>query len=385
MKVLYVISVLAPAGAEQSVLAMAPALTERGVDLELAYLRDRPGTADLLAATTARVVSLVGEGGPGARARRVFRLARSRRPDLIHTTLTEANVTGRLVGAATRTPVVSSLVNVTYGPEQLAAPDRTRGGIRMRHLLDLLTARSVVRFHSVTELVADVMAPRLRIPRDRIDVVPRGRDPVHLGVRSQERRQRVRRALGVAQGERVIMVAARQDYQKGLDVLLEAMPEVLAARNDVRLLMAGRPGSQTAELEEVLTRNRLGDRVSFLGLRSDVPDLMCAADVFAMPSRWEGMGGVLLEAMALEAPVVTSDLPTLREALPDEGYAWFVPPGRPEPLAAALLEALADPAEAARRAARARERFFERFTVDRVADGMLRFYRRAMEEAGRPL
>ena len=380
---LYVISVLAPAGAEQSVLAMAPALAERGVELELAYLRDRPGTADLLAGSAAKVVSLVGEGGPAARGRRVLALARSRRPDLIHTTLTEANVTGRIVGAVIRTPVVSSLVNVTYGPEQLAAPDRSRRGIRARHLLDLLTARRVVRFHSVTELVADVMAPRLRIPRERIDVVPRGRDPAQLGVRSAARRDRVRAALGIGAGEKVILAAARQDYQKGLDVLVVAIPRVLAGRSDARLLLAGRPGTQTPALEEAVARNGLGQRVSFLGLRSDVPDLMCAADVFVMPSRWEGMGGVLLEAMALEAPVVTSDLPTLREALPDEDHAWFVPPEQPEPLAAALLEALANPYEAARRAVRAKDRFFGRFTIDRVADGMRDFYVRALGEAGR--
>ena len=380
---LYVISVLAPAGAEQSVLALAPALAERGVDVELAYLRDRPGTAALLADTPAKVVSLVGEGGAPARARRALILAKSRRPDLIHTTLTEANVTGRLVGALTGTPVVSSLVNVTYGPEQLAAPDRTRRGIRARHLLDVLTARRVVRFHSVTKLVADVMAPRLRVPRDRIDVVPRGRDPVQLGVPSAERRRRVRAALGIGPDEPVILVAARQDYQKGLDVLLEAMPAVLAERPDARLLLAGRDGTQTPVLKEAAARHRLAGRVSFLGLRSDVPDLMCAADVFAMPSRWEGMGGVLLEAMALGAPVVTSDLATLREALPDESHAWFVPPEQPQPLGRALLQALAEPAEAARRAERARDRFFERFTIDRVADGMRDFYHRALAEAGR--
>ena len=144
------ITALGAAGAEQSVLAMAPPLAERDVHLELVYLRERPGTADLLAKTGAQVVSLAGDAGRAARARRVLELVRSRQPDLIHTTLTEANVIGRSVGAVTGTPVVSSLVNVTYGPEQLAAPDRSPFAVRARPLLDLVTARAVVRFHSVT-------------------------------------------------------------------------------------------------------------------------------------------------------------------------------------------------------------------------------------------
>ena len=110
-------------------------------------------------------------------------------------------------------------------------------------------------------------------------------------------------------------------------------------------------------------------------------ELLCAADVFVVPSRWEGFGSVLLEAMALEAPIVASDLPAVREVVGDDA-ALLVPPDRPDALAAAVAAVLADPAGAARRAARARERFLATFTIDRVADGMAGFYGRAL--AGRP-
>ena len=80
-------------------------------------------------------------------------------------------------------------------------------------------------------------------------------------------------------------------------------------------------------------------------------ELLCAADVFVVPSRWEGFGSVLLEAMALEAPIVASDLPAVREVVGDDSAALLVPPDRPDALAAAVTAALADPAGAARRAA----------------------------------
>ncbi|MGH9022869.1 MAG: glycosyltransferase family 4 protein [Acidimicrobiia bacterium] len=382
MNVLYLITVLGPSGAEQSVVAMAPALAERGVHLELAYFRDRPGTDLLLAKAKVGVVSLRGGGGVAGRFVRALRLARDRQPDVIHTTLTEANIAGRAIGAITGIPVVSSLVNVTYGAEHLASPDKTRSGVRARHLLDALTARKVARFHSVTNVVADVMAPRLRVARDRIDVVPRGRDPASLGERSAERRDRVRRCLGIEPGQAMLLAAARQDYQKGLQFLVEAMPRVLAGGNDAVLLVAGRPGSATPELQAAVERLGLHGNVRFLGLRDDVADLLCAADVFVLPSLWEGMGGVLLEAMALETPIVASDLPTLRDAVPGNDYARFAPCAQPAPLADAILATLAEPAAAAERAARGRQRFLQEFTVARVADQMVSFYERALVTAG---
>ncbi len=357
---------------------MAPVLAELGVEVEVAYLHDRPGAQQFLAAAGLAVTSLSSGATPVDRLRLTTALVRRHRPDLIHTSLTEANLLGRAVGLALRVPVVSSLVNVTYGPEELEAPDRSRAKVRVRHATDIATAHLVTRFHAVTTLVADVMAPRLHVSRDRIEVVPRGRSAEGLGRRSSERCARVRHDLGCGADEAVILAAARQEYQKGLDVLLEAMPAVLATRPDARLVIAGRAGLATPALEATVARLGLGERVRFLGLRSDVPDLLAAADVFVMPSRWEGMGGVLLEAMALEAPIVASDLPTLREALPDDRYALFTPLEAPGTMAEAILGTLADPAAADARTALSRQRFVEQFTVEKVAEAMRDLYQRAL-------
>jgi glycosyltransferase involved in cell wall biosynthesis len=118
--------------------------------------------------------------------------------------------------------------------------------------------------------------------------------------------------------------------------------------------------------------------VRFLGARADVYDLLCAADVFAFPTRWEGMPGAILEAMALGAPIVASDVPPVREAVRDGVSARLVPPGEPEALALAITATLQDPAGAAERAATARAEFEARFTIRRAADGMLAFYEHAL-------
>lgn len=381
MKVLYLITVLAPAGAEQSLLAMAPSLASLGVDLHVAYLRERPGLHARLQEVGIEVTSLTGKGGLPGRVARTVRLVRRRRPDLVHTTLTEANLVGRLAGMVTGVPVVSSLVNMSYGPEQRSAPGLARVGVRFRHLIDLVTAPAVSRFHAVTGPVAEAMAPRLRVPRGRIDVVARGRDPQSLGRRQPERGARARAELGIDPTTPLVVSVAHQDYQKGLDVLIEAMVFVRGEHEGACLVVAGRPGNHTEALQALVERLGLGDAVRFLGLRRDVPELLCAADVFVLASRWEGMGGVLLEAMALEAPIVASDLATLRDAVPDQRHATLVPPNRPPELAAAIVGVLDDPRAAVERATLARRRFLERFTVERVAGEMVALYERALSGA----
>jgi glycosyltransferase involved in cell wall biosynthesis len=241
----------------------------------------------------------------------------------------------------------------------------------------------VVRFHANARHVADVMAGRLGVPRERIEVIPRGRDPERLGRREPERRARVRAGLGVADGTPLLLAVARHEHQKGLDLLLEALPGVLAAHPGARLAVAGRDGNQTPLLAASAARLGLDGAVDFLGAREDVPDLLCAADVVVIPSRWEGLSNVLIEAMALEAPVVASDLPTLHDAVADGDTATLVPVGSSERLAAAIGATLADPAAAADRARRAHRRFVERFTIDRVVDQMRAFYERALADAGR--
>lgn len=383
MRILYVIDSLGAAGAERSLAAMAPHYTSRGIELDVAYLRDRPGVQEELQAAGARLFSLVGPGGRVAASLRARRLIASRRPDLVHTTLFEADVAGRTGASLAGVPVVSSLVNIAYSTDHAAAPGLRRWKVRGAQLADALTARRVVRFHANATEVADVMARKLHVPRDHVEVIPRGRDPKRLGRRDPRRRAGVRAGLGVADGAPLLLAVARHEHQKGLDVLLEAMPAVLERVPAAHLAIAGRSGNQTPLLLEAVAKHGLRGAVDFLGARDDVADLLCAADVVVIPSRWEGLSNVLIEAMSLEAPVVASDLPTLHDAVADGETACLVPPGGIAALAAAIVETLEDGTAAAGRAARAHQRFLQRFTIDHVVDEMAAFYERALEAAGR--
>jgi glycosyltransferase involved in cell wall biosynthesis len=379
MRLVYIIDSLFPGGAARSLAAMVPHLVSSGVELDVAYLVERPGLHDELERAGARVVPATGSSSRLARSRRVTRIVRRSRPDLIHTTLFEADIAGRIAGRLAGVPVVSSIVNLAYGPEQLADPRLKRWRIEGARLVDVLTARRVVRFHALSRHVAEVMGERLRIPLERIDVVARGRDPDRLGKRTEERRAEARARIGAQPGDVVLLAAARQEHQKGLDVLLDAFPMIAARIPGARLVLAGRPGGATPSLQERAAA--AGPRVRILGTRDDVPDLMCGADVLAVPSRWEGLGCVLLEGMALEAPIVASDLPAVREVLDDGSCGLLVPPERPDRLAAGIVKAARDGDASRHRAVLARRRFQERYTDDRVAGEMLAFYERAFSQA----
>jgi glycosyltransferase involved in cell wall biosynthesis len=377
MRILYVIDSLARSGgAEQSLLAVVPHLVSVGVDLEVAHLVDRPGLADEIRAAGASVTA-VAAGGRLGRVAAIRRLVRTSRPDLVHTTLFEADVAGRLAAALSRTPVVSSLVNTSYGPEHVGDPSLRSWRVRSAQAVDAATAQLGRRFHAISWHVAATMSARLHVPRDRIDVIPRGRDPQALGRRTPERSAKVRRLLGLPAEAPLVVAAARHERQKGLDVLVDAFPLVVADCPDARLVIAGRTGNATPDLEALVERHGLNQRVHLLGARSDVADLIAAADAFVAPSRWEGLGSVLLEAMALEAPIVASRLPAIEETVGTE-CAVLVPSGDPQALATALVATLIDAPQAQGRSRSARERFQANFTVDRVAAQMVTFYDRAL-------
>jgi glycosyltransferase involved in cell wall biosynthesis len=378
MRLLYLIdSVDAPGGAEQALANLAPVYVKLGLELDVAYLVERVGLQEHLTRCGAEVFSLAGPGGRFGSIARSYNLIRQRRPDLVHTNLFEADIAGRMAGMLARVPVVSSLVNVHYGPEHRANPSVSNLRLRSAQAADSATAQTVRRFHAVTDHVATVMAHRLHISGRRIDVIPRGRDAERLGRRTPARRADVRRSLGLGMDQHAILAAARHEYQKGIDILLHAMPPVLERHRDTVLLVAGRRGNETPLLERIIAEKGLEPNVRFLGPREDVPDLLAAVDAFVLPSRWEGIAGVLLEAMALEAPIVAADLAPLHEVV-DESTSVLVPPGNPASFGEAVARVLTETVASTDRARRARADFESRFAIDRVGERMLSFYERAL-------
>ena len=120
--------------------------------------------------------------------------------------------------------------------------------------------------------------------------------------------------------------------------------------------------------------------MTLLGERADVGDLLCAADVFVLSSRREGMPGSVIEAMALETPVVASDLPQVREIVSDE-CAILVRPGDVDGFTKAILECQEHRDATERREERAFITFGEHFTITETARRMIGFYERCLAQS----
>lgn len=368
MKVLTVIDSVFAGGAETSLATITPHLVERGIDMAVAVFHLRDG--DLRPAFDACGVPVIDAGAPTrlGRIRRLRAVIRDVRPDLVHTTLYEADIAGRLAAASLRVPVVSSVVNDAYGPEHRAAYGAAK--VTMAQALDVATAPLVRCFHANSRHLVEVMSKRLLVPRRKFVVIHRGRDRATLGEWSPERRARVRRSLGIGDATPVVLAVGRQEVQKGFDVLLRAAPLLWKEVPDALILIAGREGGATEQLRAMAAASDA--RVRFLGHRTDVADLMVASDVLAFPSNREGFPGTLVEAMALGLPVVASDLPQNREAVGPLGSVVQV--GHPGGLARALTAALANTDDQRTRHHACYERFALHFGITVIADATASLY-----------
>lgn len=373
LRVVHLITSLGVGGAERSLVELLPYFRQAGLESTILILRETSEGFE----GEARARGFLVERLPGntfwSWVPQCRRRLRELRPHLLHTTLFEADVVGRLASIAMSIPVVTSLVNTSYEPERIRDPHLNQVGFALVRVLDAVSGLICnAHFHAITETVKQSYQRHLWIPDKRITVIGRGRSRSRLGSRTVERGLAVRRQLAVPRTQALLLAVGRQEYSKGHCHLIQAM-DLLKDDCDPLLLVAGPQGAESHVLRQEVEKRGLQDRVRFLGYRDDVPDLMTAADILVFPSLFEGLGGAVLEAMALELPVVASDIPVLREVL-GEG-AVFVPPASPERLAAALRNLIRAPEERARLAALGSARFKERFELGAIADRMVALFR----------
>ena len=384
MRVLFVITSLGAGGTERSTALLLPHLRELGVESTVACLVHRDEGDEQRVIDDGFDVRILRSRRFATRVLELRRLVREVQPAVVHTAVFDADQAGRVAAVGTGVPVLGSLVNTPYVAERLADPNVARWKLAAVRAIDSGTARTMgTHFHAVTEGVAVDAVHSLRIHRDRVTVVERGRDPDALGRRTPARRAASRAELGIGPEAEVILAVGREEYQKGHVHLIDALAKLAPSRPDAIVLIAGRSGNASLAIDDAVRRSGLADRVRRLGHRDDVADLLCAADVFALPSLYEGTAGAAIEALALETPIVSSDLAGTRDVLIDGESARLVPVGDPAALAEALAATLDDPSGRAGQVAKGRALFDERFTLSRSAERMAELYRDVAERGRR--
>ena len=279
------------------------------------------------------------EPGPSvvSETRRLAGILRSVQPDVLHLHSSKAGLGGRLA-ARGKLPTVYqprgwSFEAVT-GPKRAAAVAWERFGARWAAAVVCVSDGERERgecegIHARWRVIANGVDLNVHEPADEAD------------------RARSRQRLELGEGPLVVCVG-RLTRQKGQDILLDAWPEILRRVPDARLALVG-----DGPVREALVQRGMPS-VIFAGNRSDVDEWLAAADVVALPSRWEGMSLAMLEAMARARSVVASNVSGARDALGSDAGA-VVPAEDARALANALTERLLDRArtEAEGRAGRA--------------------------------
>ena len=282
--------------------------------------------------------------------------------------------------------ILHSHAGISWEGQQVVRIARTAGVpavVRTEHLPYLVTdCQQELEHRETIDLVDRLICVsdearrsfvRKGFPREKLVTVRNG--ITVFGFRNTD--QKLHKPLRLASHRKIVLTVARFTEQKGHKHLLQALPRVLAIQSSVHFVWAG-TGPLAIALQKTARDEGLEQHISFLGNRDDVRELMASADVFVLPSQFEGLPLVLLEAMAVGVPIIGSRVCGIREVIRDGICGRLVPPADPNALATAILEVLSNPEKAAQWVLRARERVKRTFTVERMARETIAIYRQLL-------
>lgn len=297
---------------------------------------------------------------------RLTRFLKAKRFDVVQTWIFAANTYGRIAARGAGVPVVVTAemaVDLWKGRGQLNI-DR-----RLAHWTDRVVGNSqaVVEFYR-----------KAGIPEDRLAMIPSGiadEEPPAVDPAA------VRAELGIAGDAPLVLFAGRLAPQKGVADLIAAHDLLHYGMPELRTLIVG-DGPLRSQLEEMVHAYRHDHAIRFLGHRNDVPRLLAAADLLVLPSLYEGLPNVVLEAMRFAKPVVATAAPGTTEVVENGRTGLLVPPSNPPALAQAIRTVLRDPELGQRLGAEGRARVEAEFRADTMIARFAALYEQLAKAKG---
>jgi glycosyltransferase involved in cell wall biosynthesis len=330
-------------GSERHLLTLLPALAERGVEPVFVGLDDPAwDPSDFYGALRVPAVRI-----PAPRdldPLLLAKLVRALDADVVHTHLVHADVYGGLAALLRRTPVVSTKHNDD--------PFRT-GAFRF---VERTLARAADRVVAISDALRRFTVEQVGVPAAKMETIHYGLDepPPAWGENPPD---------PLPADARIVLSTSRLTRQKGVDVAVCALASLPA---DTVLVVLGE-GPERAALESLARELGVDGRLHLPGRVPDVTAWLRRASVYVQPSRWEGFGLAVLEAMVCGLPVVATRVSSLPELVADGETGVLVPPDDPAALSAAIERALAEPGFGDGGRERAQARFSVAAMADRTA------------------
>ncbi|MFK5948088.1 MAG: glycosyltransferase [Methylococcales bacterium] len=318
----FLVTSLSYGGAETVLITLATNLRARGWPVKLICMIPPEARVDQLTSSGIEVESLyMHRGVPDPRAIiRLSSLLRKWKPLVLHSHMVHANLLGRIARIFVHIPVVIS-----------TAHNIDEGG-RWREIAYRLTDFLADVTTNVSQAAVDRYIEVGAAPRNRIRFIPNGLNTDIFKPDDQKRNQ-LRDELGL-NGEFVWLAVGRLVDAKDYPNMIKAF-SMLTDHMPVTLLIVGQ-GELENELEQQVRDLKQQNRIRFLGVRQDIPQLMNAIDGYVMSSAWEGLPMVLLEAAASGKPIVATDVGGNREIVLDQTSGYIVPPGDADEITSAL-------------------------------------------------
>jgi glycosyltransferase involved in cell wall biosynthesis len=358
-RIAFGITELDPGGAERMLVELVTRLDRTEWEPHVYCLGPEADYSQALRSASIPVTCFGGRGWTSAPAilRRWTRELKRFQPDLLYTMLFHANLLGRLAGHWAGVSHVLSGIRVA----------EKRG--RWHGRLDRWTNSLVERNVCVSRDVANFVEQTIGLDPQKTVVIPNGVDlarfrdvgPADLG------------QFGIPRASRVLISIGRLERQKGFDVLLEAAKEVGRRFPDVHFLIVG-DGPLRASLEAQAKRLSVSDRVHWAGRRSDVLALLAASTALVLPSRWEGMPNVVLEAMAAGKPIAATEVEGVAELVIPGVNGWLAAPGNAQSLVVAIEKLLGVSDRWNALGCESKRIVAERFTIDAFVENHVKLF-----------
>jgi glycosyltransferase involved in cell wall biosynthesis len=304
---------------------------------------------------------------------KLYRLLRRSDYTIVHTHTTKAGFIGRIAAWMAGVPVV---VHTAHGFAFHESSSRLK--IAFYTVLERIASLGCCKVVAVSRFHKQWGGKLGIAPRHKLQSIPNGiPDPL---AKIESKRDVIRAGWRIPGSDIVLITHGRLAPEKGLEDLIDAMEILKSSTRRFVLVLVG-AGVLRQQLGERVRAKALEDHVRFLGFQTNIPEMLCAADIVVLPTWREGLSIALLEAMACGRPVVTTAIGSNMEATADGDAALLVPRANPSLLVDAINRLAQDSSFRDRLAAKARRRYLEEYTIEKMLTGYHNLYQELIKEA----
>ena len=245
-----------------------------------------------------------------------------------------------------------------------------------------LSAQYTDQFIAVSQSIKMLLIQNIGVNPERINVAYNCVDQSRFPILSKEQRFHIRRSLGIPDKHYLLIAVGHLDINKGFDCLVQILAPMMCVRKCIHLFLVGE-GALRGKLESQIAGFHLQDYIHLLGEKTNVPDLLGAADLLVMASRFESFGIVAAEAMMAGIPVVAPDIPGLNEVVESGKTGFLIPTNRLETDFSTAVTCLLDDLQLRQQMGKSgRQRVLALFERQKVVSQIIDLYQELLEQKG---